>query len=473
MDFARIRRRHAAASQGGRRGAPFVFILAVLVLLLLAGEAQAFTRSPLIWTRRIGTSTSAGGAFAVAAGPNGVVAIAGYRAIEGTPNPRPLVAKYTAGGRRAWLRTFVRYQGQAVGVVFDHDGNVYAAVTAYRATHDIGVLKYDASGHFKWARFYDGTGVGNDEAVAIALDRAGNVVVAGKSPAGNERLGVAVLKYLSTGRRVWAARFDSDPADVNAGDVTCKDMALDSRGNAYVGGSAENNASGDWIQSAIVLKFRATSGVNAWHTSYVARRHPGSWADAIAVRGSWVVIAGATAGPTDQPDALVVKYTLTGTEQYWNEWGEDGLGESFHDVALDEDGNVYVTGGQWLSWRSATDKAITMLLKPTLSGPWWVQPYQPAATWAEGWFLTRDGLRNLYVSGIIGGSEGKDDFLTMKYSPSGVRLWKRTWTDGGADDDWPYGIVVGKTGGVYVTGWVTATGATRDFWQAALLKYRQ
>jgi len=451
------------------RRAALTVVLTVLALLLFAAEAHAYAHGQLIWAKRIGTSASFAGAYAVAAGPNGVTAIAGYRVVGGSDNP--LVAKYTAAGKRAWLKTYPA-QGEADAVACDRGGNVYVAVKVWRSSYDIGLLKYDAAGRFKWERFYDGPAAGADEPVAIAVDRGGNVVVAGNSPAVNGRLGVVVLKYRPTGALAWpAARFDSDPMDVDAGDVYCKGLGLDGSGNAYLGGYSYHNPSGTWLESAVTLKVGAGDGVTKWSRTYVARHNPASWADSIAVRGAWVVVTGSTGGPTDETDALVVKYSLGGTEKYWKEWGVDnGLGEWFGGVALDEKGNVLVTGDQWLQRGAASNKAITMKLSATLGKVVWKKTYQPTGMYAQGWFLTRDALGNVYVSGIRQNAAGDDDLLTMEYSATGTRKWAKTWSGGGPDDDWPYGIVVGTTGGVYVTGWITAPG---DVWQAALLKYQQ
>jgi hypothetical protein len=471
MDVVRIRSHAQEAAGGARRRAPLTAFLAVIVLLLLAAEAQAIVPGHLIYAKRIGTSTSPAGAYAVAAGPNGATAIAGYMNVSSTGDD-PMVAKYTKAGKRAWLKTYPSAGGSAAAVAFDRSGNVYVAVKVWGSSDDIGLLKYSAAGSLKWEKFYDSPAADLDEPMAMAVDRSGNVVVAGNSEAANGRLGIVVLKYRPNGDLAWpAARFDSDPADVNAGPVHCKGLALDGSGNAYVAGWLENNVSGTWLESAVTLRFDADDGGNPWSKVYVARNNPASWTDHIAVRGSSVVVTGSTGGPTDEVDALIVKYGLGGTEKYWKEWGVDsGAGEFFSGVVLDAKGNAYVTGDWWLNRGTGSNKAVTMKLNATLSKVVWKKTYQPPNRYAQGWFIARDGLGNVYVSGIRDSVDGYDDLLTMKYGPSGARKWLRMWSGGGPNDDWPYGIVLGTQGGVYVGGWVTGKG---DVWQAALLKYQQ
>jgi Beta-propeller repeat len=447
--------------------AAFVFMLAVAV------EAQAYAHGELIFAKRIGSSTSPATSVALATAPNGATVIAGWKEDSSVPaGIVTFVARYTAAGRRAWLKVYDTLGSGAEGVACDRSGNVYVAATFYGANQDIGLLKYDAAGRLKWKRSYDGAAAGDDWAEAIAVDRSGNVLVAGRSYAANGRVGVVVLKYRPNGDPAWpqAARYDSDAGDPDAGGVFCKALAVDAGGNAYVAGWLEYNVSGTWTNSAITLKFGAADGVKKWDQVYVARDNPGSYADNMTLRGSALVITGSTEKSMDfERDALIVKYSLGGVEKGWMEWGVDGSGEFFSAAALDEKGNAYVTGDQWLVRGTSSDKAITMKLNATLSTVVWQRPYQPAGRYASGWYITRDGLGNIYVAGGRSSLSGDRDIVTMKYSPSGVRRWLKGWSGGGPHDDEPYGLALGTDGGVYVTGSANASG---DYGQAVLLKYQ-
>jgi hypothetical protein len=192
----------------------------------------------------------------------------------------------------------------------------------------------------------------------------------------------------------------------------------------------------------------------------------------MTLRGSTVVITGSTERSADvERDALIVKYSLGGTEKYWMEWGAgDGRGEFFSGVVLDGNGNAFVTGDQWLIRGTGTNKAVTMKLNATLSKVLWKKPYQPAGRYAQGFFVALDALGNVYVSGVRQTFAGDSDMLTMKYSPSGVRKWLKGWSGGGPHNDEPYGLALGTNGGVYVTGEANASG---DYGSAVLLKYQR
>jgi hypothetical protein len=470
----RLRAPRLAARRTPRRTA-LTIVLALLVLLLLAAEAQAYVPGQLIWAKRIGTSTSEAGAWAVAAGPNGATAIAGWKMVpQAGPPPMvqvPMVARYSAGGSR-WLMTYTA-PGYAQDVAIDRSGNVYVAATINPSSGgDIVVLKYNAAGVFKWATTpYDG---GVDSAREIAVDGAGNVVVAGSSNPG-AKMGIVVLKYAAAnGTMMWAGPggFFPSLSDPDSGNCYLNDLALGATGDIYVAGSSEHRVGGVWIERARLIKFAGADGFWANGSTYEPKNAPSGTFESIAVRGSAVVAVGSiwdSAGD-HREHALVTKSDLNLAPKTFREWGVgDATEEWFNDVVLDGKGNVYITGDQWLDGTRGYDKAVTMKLSPGLGKILWKAAYLPTSRDAEGWFIARDSLGNVYVSGV---KETKliEDFLTIKYSPTGVRKWLKTWSGGGPDDDDPNGMVLGTKGGVYVGGQVTGKG---DNYQAALLKYQR
>ena len=129
----------------------------------------------LIWAKRIGTSAGEASAWAVAGGPGGVVAIAGWQSVAPTGQV-PMVARLHR--RRRALGQDVRELPAAP--------RTWPSTSRQRLRRrdrrpgpagDIVVLKYDAAGVFQWATTpYDGTGGGSpDAAREIAVDGAGNV----------------------------------------------------------------------------------------------------------------------------------------------------------------------------------------------------------------------------------------------------------------------------------------------------------
>ncbi len=63
-----------------------------------------------------------------------------------------------------------------------------------------------------------------------------------------------------------------------------------------------------------------------------------------------------------------------------------------------------------------------------------------------------DDSGNLYVTGYSQGNGTAYDFLTIKYSPSGQRLWARRFNGSGNFDDRAYAIAIDDSDYIYVSG---------------------
>jgi hypothetical protein len=446
---------------------------AATLMLVVAAAAGASVPGKLIWAKTIGTKTSDAGAWVMAGGPKGTTAIAGWKTVPPT-GQAVMVAKYDAAGHQKWVSTYVDGTCYAEAVACDRTGNVFVAATTHTDTvnRDFALLKYDPAGHLKWARPYAGPTGFDDWAVAVAVDRAGNVAVVGASAVTPQKHGFVVIRYDTNGNALWPApvRFDPDPADPNSGMTEARDAVLDGSGNVYVTGSSEYKVSNVWVTTGLTVKFAAADGARKWAQIYEARHNQGSYLGRIRVQGSTVACVGGTEGA--HGDALVVKYDgVTGAEKSWNEWGAGNtLDEWWSDLALDGAGNVYVTGDQGPGTMTGWDKAWTMKLNKSLAKVLWRKSYLPKTKAAAGSYIARDGSGNVYVSGYRDDAHKNADVLIIKYGPTGVRKWLTSWSGGGPDDDHPAGLVLGTTGGVYVGGQATTKS---DSTEAMLLKYQR
>ena len=84
-------------------------------------------------------------------------------------------------------------------------------------------------------------------------------------------------------------------------------------------------------------------------------------------------------------------------------------------------------------------------------------------------YIALDGNGNIYVTGGSDGGASLSDFCTIKYSPDGDSLWVARF-DGGNTDDLPYGFFVDNAGYVYVCGYgsIADTIGLQEFF---LIKY--
>ena len=115
-------------------------------------------------------------------------------------------------------------------MVIDTTGNVYVtgAITTNSQGRNFCTVKYNSTGIQQWVAVYDGPSHGGDEAYSIAVDKQGNIYVAGAS----EGYGCAV-KYNSSGIQQWVSRYKylTYGADFIV-------IEVDSLGNVYVAGGS-------------------------------------------------------------------------------------------------------------------------------------------------------------------------------------------------------------------------------------------
>ena len=225
-----------------------------------------------------------------------------------------------------------------------------------------------------WARTWGGSD--DDVGVGVAVDVSGNVYVTGRfygavdfdtgssvdNHTSNGGYDIFLSKFDSSGNFQWARTWGGTGNDVGV------DVVVDISGNFYVTGVFQ-----------ATVDFDTGSGVDN-HTS------------------------------NGDMDIFLSKFDSSGNFQWARTWGGSGDDQGWG-VAVDESGNIYVTG--WFTG--------TVDFNP---GP---------------------GVDNQT-------SNGWDDIFLSKFDSSGNFQWARTW--GGSEDDWgiDLGVAVNVSGNVYVTG---------------------
>ncbi len=140
--------------------------------------------------------------FSIARGMSGNIYVSGYSTRMGTNTDYALI-KYSRGGLEKWVSFYNgppgNGQDRANAMAIDKNENIY--LTGYSWSTSIGndldfaTVKFDSSGTQKWVKRYDGPGVVNDQAYAIALDNSGNVFVTGSSKGISSHQDYATIKY--------------------------------------------------------------------------------------------------------------------------------------------------------------------------------------------------------------------------------------------------------------------------------------
>lgn len=163
-----------------------------------------------------------------------------------------VVLKYRPSGTIAWEKSFKRshidnYAPHALTV--DQSGRVYLTGGSTRRValedfesftySDVLTMALDSNGTLLWERRYDGAAHRDDRAGHIAVDREGNVFVAGTTQRQHRSLDTdfLLLTYSQDGRLRSAETYTGD----RGGYDIARAMAIDSVGNVYITGDGGGN----------------------------------------------------------------------------------------------------------------------------------------------------------------------------------------------------------------------------------------
>lgn len=340
--------------------------------------------------------------------------------------------KYNSAGVQQWVS---RYNGPGDGFDFaksikvDNAGNVYVTgeSTGDGTGGDYATIKYNSNGIVQWVSRYDGPG-NNDEANALALDAAGNVYVTGRSPVGvdidEEDGDYTTIKYDNNGIVQWISRYDG-PVAGNFNDNALA-IAVDGSGNVYVTGVSASSNAEDAFDYATV-KYDAATGKELWVARY---NGPGNSLDIavdVAVDAARnVYVTGQSAAEPNETnfDYATIRYDANGNEVWVSRYNGSANGtDQASALALDDAGNVYVTGR---SDGAGTAADFATIKYNTAGAEQWVERYNGPANGNDGTaifigFFTShpiavDGSGNVYVTGLSTGIGTGFDYTTIKYS---------------------------------------------------------
>jgi len=360
-------------------------------------------------------------------------------------NSRPLtdvggfaVVKYDANGNEQWV---TRYDGvfgspvSAHAMASDAEANVYVAAWLYHPSPSNNYLtvKYDKFGNEQWAIDYDGPDSGADEAYGIDVGADGSVYVTGDSDVYNSGWSqdYATVKYDANGNEVWAARYDG----IGGGDDFARAIAVDAKGNVYVTGSS-TDLQGRYDYATVKYD---TNGNEQW----VARYDGCAYAVVVDANGN-AYVTGTSTG-----DYVTIKYDANRNELWAARYDGTHHSDSPTCMVIDAYSNVYVTGrsvGLDLTYDYATVKYDTS------GNEQWVARYNRGDDdYASA--VAIDDQGNIYVTGRSMDLDNNLDYATLKYDSNGNEQWVARY-DGlmGDSEDKATGIAVGADGSVFVTG---------------------
>lgn len=301
-----------------------------------------------------------------------------------------------------------------------------------------------------WVRRY-----GSDiSANAMAVDCSGNVYVTGSA--------YATIKYYPNGDTAWVRGFAA---------VVTYAITLDDSGYVYVAGEITEGSFPLINSSYETIKYKP-NGDTVWVRKY----HEGTYNRALAI----VVDASYNVYVTGWSDSLgtsntnedyaTVKYSPSGTQLWAKRYNGPG---SFHDVAnaiaVDDSGNVCVTGWSARSGTSPFNYDIATIKYDASGNELWVKRYYGSGTYDDrGYDIATGDSGYIYVTGSVY-NYSNDDFVTIKYKSNGDLVWDKTYNGTGSGSDKAKALALDADGNIIVTGYSVGSSTYKDF---ATIKYK-
>ncbi len=430
--------------------------------------------SSLAWSSYLGGTTSGGDdqGYTMAIDSSGNVYLGGYTYSTDFPPAGgfdatfgggmaiadAFVTKVTAAGSLVWS-SYLGGTGTdiAYGIAVDSSGNVYVAGstsssdftttasaydTVYNGGGDAFVTKVNAAGSsLAWSTFLGGTSF--DIGYGIAVDATGSVYVTGETSSNNFPTVAGFNSTYAGGTEAFVTKLASTGTALTwssyvggIGSDTGRAIAVDGSGNVYLTGSTYSSDFPVWLaidsslggsNDAFVAKVNGAGSSLAWSTYLGGSGGESAYGIAIDTSGN-VYVTGytsssdfPTAGGFDatyggNSDAFVTKIKSDGTARIWSSYLGDTEYDEARAVAVDESGNVYVTG----------------------------HTHSPNFPSSGGFDTTYGGV----------GNDNGDAFVTKVDAVGSTLAWSSFL--GGWDEDYGYCVSVDSSGNVYAAGYTSS-----------------
>ena len=319
--------------------------------------------------------------------------------------------------------------------------------------------------NIQWLQRYTGSGVNTDKNEAIAVDANGNVYTCGTVWNGTS-YDYLTIKYDNAGNQVWVKTYNGAGNSIDE----ARAIAVDANGNVYVTGASYFAANND---DYVTIKYDAT-GNQVWLKNY---NGPGNatdeaWDIALDNNGN-VFVTGGSAGSGTGEDYATLKYDPTnGNQLAVVRYTFTGANlDRAQSISIDNSGNVYVTGYSYGGSAPDFDYA-TLKYTNALVAVWGsASRYNGTGSKIDQASKVKvdNATGNVYVTGYSNNTYVlDDDITTVMYNSGGAQQWVKRYGAANNQQDRAYGMDLDAAGNCYVTGKVINTTTNQDM---VTLKY--
>lgn len=308
-----------------------------------------------------------------------------------------------------WTRTWGApdHEQLATGVATDSDDNIvvvgFAGVDGQSS--NAFVRKYSPAGDDLWTRTYNDDVDGIDQALAVAVDLFGSIVVVGYHTELGPIYTWWMRKYDPAGVELWS-RTGSDAPAIPNGEGDARAVAIDSFGNIVVVGADNPTPS----TNETLIRKHDIDGAVMWTRTYLGPGAINSGATDVAVDSATgrVVAVGYDQDAGGNYSGWVREYDADGAES-WSATILGGSTEWATGVAINEQGQALVSSSTGLRLYSLVGDLMWSVATPSYAKP-------------DG--VAVDGP-NSYLCGRANIAGAYDDIWVAKYGPTGSLIWER------------------------------------------------
>jgi uncharacterized delta-60 repeat protein len=354
----------------------------------------------------------------------------------------PGIIKYNSAGVPQWARemnSLAGYIDEIKAIAIDYSGNIYVTGRVFSVTdgHDIFTSKLNPAGNILWTKKYSSDNNSQDCGNDIAVDNSGNVYVTGEyENFSNSR--IITIKYGTDGTLAWTKIYTANPGSGIGYAILVNGTSV------YVAGTDNGNG--------VCFKYN-TDGVEQWIKTY----NGGGVDEAkfIALdQGGNVLVAGNSILTAGMNDYFVIKYNSTGTQQWLRYYNGDNDGDDkVTALKVDLKNNVYLTGS---SVGLSNNNDFATVKFNSFGSLKWVAKFNGADNrHDDAGSMALDYQGNVYVTGTSLTVSSGTDIATVKYDSTGAQKWLNTYSSSATSTDIGTRVMMDNSGSLIVSGGTT------------------
>lgn len=402
-------------------------LVSCLYLLLLSSTSSAVP----LWQDIFDTSlvTSAGGKALAIDNGNSIYAV-GTASVSGSY--RWVIVRYHPNGIRHWAKVITPLAISSDNRVIDVDSDssgVYVfgrAVLENSGYYAYCLAKFDSLGNQLWQVSYDGAGYAINEPKDLTL--AGDkIVLTGYVFAGSTHEDIATVAYSTSGSFLWANLYSRLSNSDDRGFA----IDSDSAGNIYVTGTTRDFGPAT-STDAIVIKY-SPMGEEQWVAQYDAPAHLSDGGTHLTVSDRHILVAGFSVAENQSSDFLIMKYTQEGALSWATIYAPEcscqwtaNCKDTIVELLADESGDIFVVGNSRSTDVGSGVGDIAVLKYDNDGNERWIRVYSHSSSSVESAVsavLDNDRIHLLAsVSGQV------NSMILVGYTLDGLLERQETWS---------------------------------------------